>query len=153
MKRNITLFVLAVLGIVAMTGCSKTGPTPGSTPNMKASIGAMPYIAPYCLAVQNGSQILIEGLGGTTTVPTYPYMALTILKWTGKPAIYVNDSTGTNFVGQYFSSTTSYELANIGSVIITSITADQINGAFSFTCYDGVVVSGGTFAARIKPQP
>ena len=152
MKRILTITAIAAIGFAAFTGCKKSSSGASSTYNMKATIGSTAYNAPNCLAVQTGTQMVIEGLGGTSTVPTFPYMALILTNWNSGivTATFNFDSTMLKNYAQYLSSSTSAIISKTGSVNVTSVTSTAVSGNFSFTGTDGTVVSGGTFTAQIQ---
>ena len=150
MKKNIAILAIALLSLTIVGGCKK-GNVAGSRPGMTASISGAPYNASFCLATQNGAQLTINGLSGATTTPVAPYVTLVIKHWAGATGIYAIDSTGYNYAA-YIGGVGLYSLSSSGSIIVTSVTTDQIEGSFSFTCYDGTAAGGGVFYARVQPQ-
>ena len=151
MKKNLTILVAALLCLTTILGCTKKGNVAGSRPGMTANIGTAPYIATFCLATQSGAQLTINGLSGTTTTPVAPYVTLVIKHWAGATGKYAIDSTGNNYAA-YIGGVGAYSLSSGGSIIVTSVTTEQIEGSFSFTCYDGTAATGGVFYARVQPQ-
>jgi hypothetical protein len=155
MKKNITILSIAVLVIVTATfmSCSKKTVS-GTPPQMTAAVGTAAYSSPFCLAVRSGSQLMIEGLGGTSTTPTYPYIQVVINQWPGTVGTYpfMPTSIYPGGYGAYYSDPSYGSISDTGAVIITSVAGDLITGGFAFNCSDGVVVSSGAFIARLTTK-
>ena len=116
---------------------------------MTASIGVFPYSAPYAIAYRDKGQMIIEGLGGTTTTPTLPYIVLHLNNYVGLTGVYPIDSTGENGA-EYVTGQTEFLFSRIGTIVITSASQDRIKGSFTFLCSDSTMVNSGDFDAAIK---
>jgi hypothetical protein len=114
---------------------------------MKASIGGTSFNASNCISVSSGTFVEIEGMGGTATAPTYPYVALWLNNYTKTTGTFTIDSTMLTNYAEVVYSLTSVKLAKSGTITITS-TSPSIVGTFSFTATDGTAVTGGTFTAK-----
>jgi hypothetical protein len=148
MKRILTIALIAIAGVSAFCSCSKKSSSPSYT--MTASLGSSAYNAPNCIAVPTGTTMVIEGIGGTGTVATFPYVQLIIANWATKTGTYSFDSTLAGSYAQYLLNSTTIKISKSGSVVVTSASATTISGTFSFTCTDGTTVTGGTFTATVQ---
>ena len=146
MRKILTLAAIAIMGIAVFSGCSKKSSSPSY--GMKATIGSTAYNAPYCLASSTSGVLVIDGLGGSATAPTPPYVTIVIPSWTSAAGTFNLDSTMTANYAEYILSDTVARISKTGSVIITSVTSTSIAGTFSFSCTDGTAVSSGSFTAK-----
>ncbi len=145
MKKIFTIAAIAFMGLALFSGCTKSDSTPSYS--MKASIGGASFSTSNCFAASTGTFVEIEGLGGTLTAPTYPYVTLWLLNYAKTTGTFAIDSTMATNYAQIVTGATSFKIAKSGSITITSV-SPNIVGTFSFTAIDGTAVTGGTFTAK-----
>jgi hypothetical protein len=146
MKKLLTFSAIALFGMALISGCSKSSSSSPSY-SMTASVSGTSYSAGNCIAVNNGTYIVIEGIGGATTAPTFPYLAISLTNYNKTTGTFNFDSSQTTNWAEYLTSSSTYKISKSGSVTITSV-SPNITGTFLFTCTDGTVVSSGSFTAK-----
>lgn len=148
MKKILVFAGIAMIALATFAGCTKKSDSPSYF--MKATLGATAYNAGNCIASTSplGTGIVVSGLGGGSTTPTYPYVSLIISSFANATGTFSFDSTQATNYAQYLTSTTAYKISKSGTVTITSTSASTVSGTFSFTCTDGTSVSGGSFTAK-----
>lgn len=150
MKKILTLAIVAILCIGAVTGCKKSDS--GSSYSMKATVGTTAFNVSNSYATINGNILSISGNSGSST-STYaaPYLTVVLYDYTNT-GTYTIDTTATspNVAATYAPDLTisDFKLSHTGSVTISSVTSTQVVGTFNFVLTDGSTITGGTFTAK-----
>ena len=147
MNKIVPISVLALLGMLMMTGCIKKKDTPISY-TMTANVGGTAYKAALCIAFAGSSTMEIEAETTTSGATiTYPYINLWLTGTSFSLGTFSFDSTMARNYAEYIISTSSFKIAQSGSITITSVTPNVV-GTFSFTCTDGTTITDGKFVAE-----
>ena len=117
---------------------------------MKAGVDTIMYNASNCIAINKSGTLLIEGISGGGSKPTFPYMSIMIGGWSNTPGVYYLDNSMAGSYAQYLINDTATELSQTGSVAIYSVSNVSVKGTFYFTCTNGAVISNGTFTAVLQ---
>ena len=148
MKKVLGIIAVVVLSTGIFVSCSKSKSSSSANGSLKATAGGVSVSSNYCFTAESDSTLAIDGFNLNSTASVFPYITVQIDQWNGAAGTFAFDSTSNNGIGYYFASASVTKTANHGSVTITSVSATDVNGTFTFTCTDGTVISGGTFDAK-----
>jgi hypothetical protein len=138
--------VVAATFAVCLAGCVKPD---NSAQNIKmtAKINDSSFFGANCYYLISGDITSIYGYSGASSTTTYyPEFILEFSSPIKAGNTYSIDGIAVKAFLDSDVNTTDPALS--GSVGISSVSATQISGTFSFTCTDSTVVSGGTFTAK-----
>jgi hypothetical protein len=144
MKKTLTIAAMAVLGLAAFTGCSKSSSSPSNT--MTATINGASYSGTCTAAINNGNLEIASGTGGTSLI--YPSLVIGTSNYTGT-GTYTQSSSNTLVFG-IDSSSSLVLVSSTGTITITSASSTSISGTFSYTCTDSTKVTNGSFTAKVN---
>jgi hypothetical protein len=158
MRKYITVFALAFIGVIAFFSCKKSdnNSTPGTgntTSSITATINGTAFSGTYCVGA-NPSDSTISIIGATS-LNSYPAIYLNIFSYKGTGTYAISSVAGSSSISPtaYLDSSTAatYNFtASSGSITIKTFTASAITGTFNFTCSDGTQVTNGSFTASLK---
>lgn len=149
MKKIMTITAIAMMGLIAVSGCKKKDDSPSY--KLSATVGGTAFNPTNCTGTVTGGALSIVGWNGSGGTATPPYFSITVSSYTGA-ATYTIDTTLSAPVvsASYFpsASLTDVKFAKTGSVTVSSASSSTITGTFNFKCNDGTIISGGTFTAK-----
>jgi hypothetical protein len=147
MRKIQTIAAMALLGLSALTACSKKSSSP--TYVMKATVGSTSFNeSSHVLAIASGGGLIITGSAGTVTTSAPPQITIAIVSWSGSTGTTTFDSTAATGYEEYLPNSSTVSESKTGTVTITSVSSTAVSGTFSFTATDGTVVSNGSFTAQ-----
>lgn len=133
-------FVITLSALAILTACKKKTTDPG--PGMFARINGVSWAATaYSAKLNADSFLLIYGQIGSDSTGTD--IALGIDHFGRHTGSYAITLTGDNESEYADHSINAWHLGTAGSIVVTKITADNIQGRFNFT--SDVSVTDGTF--------